>query len=67
MIKSIEIVNGFGEHLTIELGAPEKTGLWVKSIKGIGPGKANINTTDLASSDGGIYNSARSEYQMLNQ
>lgn len=65
MIKSIEIVNGFGEHLTIELGAPEKTGLWVKSIKGIGPGKANINTTDLASSDGGIYNSARSEIRNI--
>ena len=65
MIESVEVVNSFGESLTIELGAPEKTGLWVKSIKGIGPGKANINTTDLASSDGGIYNSARSEIRNI--
>lgn len=65
MIKSIEFVNSLGESLEIDLRAPEQTGLWVKSIKGIGPGKANINTTDLASSDGGIYNSARSEIRNI--
>ena len=61
MIKNITVINDLNEVLTIELGAPEKTGLWVKSLKGIGPGKASINTTDLASSDGGVYNSARAE------
>lgn len=65
MIKTIEVINDLGEKLSFELGAPEKTGLWVKSIKGIGPGKANINTTDLASSDGGLYNSARSEIRNI--
>lgn len=61
MIKSIEVYNNLGDRLEFELGAPEKTGLWVKSIKGIGPGKADIHMTDLASSDGGIFNSARSQ------
>lgn len=65
MIKSITVINKTGEKLTIELGAPETTGLWIKSIKGIGPGKANINTTELASSDGGLYNSARSEIRNI--
>lgn len=69
MIKSIEVVNFLGgvenESKVIELGAPETSGLWVKSIKGIGPGKANINTTDMASSDGGIFNSARSEVRNI--
>ena len=61
MIKSITIINNLGEKKVIELGAPETSGLWVKSIKGIGPGKANINVTELATSDGGIYNSARAD------
>ena len=69
MIKSIEVVKFLGgvenESKVIELGAPETSGLWVKSIKGIGPGKANINTTDMASSDGGIFNSARSEVRNI--
>ena len=65
MIKSIEIINYLDESLKIELGAPETSGLWVKSIKGIGPGKASISTTDMASSDGGIFNSARSEIRNI--
>ena len=65
MIKSITVINNLGEKLTIELGAPETSGLWIKSIKGIGPGKANINTTELASSDGGLYNSSRSEIRNI--
>lgn len=65
MIKNITVINNANEQLTIELGAPEKTGLWVKSIKGIGPGRATINTTDMASSDGGIFNSARSEIRNI--
>lgn len=68
MIQSITIKNTLDDTdngLTIELGAPEKTGLWVKSIKGIGPEKADINTTDFASSDGGIFNSARSQIRNI--
>ena len=69
MIKSIEFIRDLGNGQlvgkNIELGAPDTSGLWVKSIKGIGPGKANINITDMASSDGGIYNSSRSEVRNI--
>ena len=65
MIKSLEVINYLGDNLVLELRAPEKTGLYIKTITGIGPGKATINTTDLASSDGGIYNSARLELRNI--
>ena len=69
MIKSIEFVRDLGDGTyavkNIELGAPETSGLWIKSIKGIGPGKADINTTDFASSDGGVFNSARSQIRNI--
>lgn len=70
MIRSIEFIRDLGNNQPlvvkdIKLGAPETSGLWVKSIKGIGPGKATINTTDMASSDGGIFNSARSEIRNI--
>ena len=70
MIRSIEFIRDLGNNQPlvvkdIKLGAPETSGLWVKSIKGIGPGKATINTTDIASSDGGIFNSARSEIRNI--
>lgn len=62
MIKSVEVINYLGDPpLVLELTDPWKTGLYVKSITGIGPGKASINVTDLASDDGGIFNSARAE------
>ena len=61
MIKSVVITNYLGESIEFELRAPEKTGLYVQSITGLGPGKANINTTSIATDDGSIYNSARAE------
>lgn len=60
MIKEVSITNYLGEKLTLELTNPWKTGIYIKSITGIGPGRANINTTDMASDDGSIFNSARS-------
>lgn len=66
MIKSIEFDNYYSnETLKIDLRTPETSGFWVKSIKGIGPGKATINTTDMASFDGGVFNSARSEIRNI--
>lgn len=61
MIKSITAINYLGEGLELELTAPEKSGLYVQSVTGIGGNKATINTTDLASDDGGIFSSARAE------
>ena len=65
MIKSVIVTNYLGESIEFELRAPEKTGLYVKSIEGLGPGRANINTTDIATNDGSIFNSARSEQRNI--
>lgn len=59
MLKSITVINHRDEQLFLELSNPYDTGLIVKDITGIGPVKANINTTELAISDGSIFNSAR--------
>lgn len=59
MIKSITVVNYLGDSLKLDLTKPELSGLAVRSVTGLGPGKANINTTELSTTDGGLYNSAR--------
>lgn len=59
MIKAIEVTNFRNESLYLELSNPYDSGLVIESITGLGPVKANINTTELATSDGSIYNSAR--------
>jgi phage-related protein len=43
----------------LELGHPEKSGFLVQSIDGLGPSKANINATELSTSDGSLFNSSR--------
>lgn len=65
MIKSVSVVNYLGEILDLELTAPEKSGLYVQSITGISAEKASISTTDLASADGGVFNSARAEIRNI--
>lgn len=59
MIKSITITNYLGESITLEMGRPDKSGLYIKKIEGLGPPKADINAKELATSDGGVFNSAR--------
>lgn len=59
MIKRVIITNYLGESLELDLRAPEKSGLYISSITGLGPGKASVNTTQLASADGSVFNSAR--------
>ena len=62
MIRSVTVTNYLGEWVKITLAddRPEH-GLLIKSIEGLGPAKANINTTYLATNDGSLYNSARLE------
>lgn len=62
MIKSVTITNYLNESVKIELadGEPEH-GMLIKSITGLGPPKANVNMTDLATLDGSVFNSARVE------
>lgn len=45
----------------MELENPEKSGYFVAGITGLGPPKADVNTTRRAGSDGSIYNSAKVE------
>ena len=59
MIKSITATNYLGESIKMELARPEKSGFIVYSISGLGPGKAYINTTEVSTDDGGLFNSAR--------
>lgn len=59
MIRSITITNYLNESVELELAKPEKSGFVVKSITGLGPSQASINTTEVATNDGSIYNSAR--------
>lgn len=62
MIKSVTITNYLGESVKIELadGDPEH-GMIIKNITGLGPPKANVSMTDLATMDGSMFNSARVE------
>jgi len=59
MINSVTVTNHLGKSLKLELARPELTGLAITSITGLGPGKATINTTELATADGSIFNMAK--------
>lgn len=59
MIKSVTITNHLGESIKMELLEPEKSGFIIENIEGLGPAKADINFTTLATMDGAIDNSAR--------
>lgn len=59
MIKTIAVTNYLGDTIDLELTRPELSGFIVTSVDGLGSGKANINTTDMSTNDGSLYNSAR--------
>lgn len=59
MIKSVKVTNYLEESKTFVLMDPEASGYLIEEITGLGPPTATINTTDMASIDGSIYNSAR--------
>lgn len=65
MIKNVTITNHLGESIKIELLNPEKSGFIIENIEGLGPAKANINFTTLATIDGAIDNSARLDYRNI--
>lgn len=56
MIKTITIINHFGEEICLELSNPYDSGFVVKNITGLGPVNANVNFTELATIDGAIDN-----------
>ena len=59
MIKSVKITNYLNESIELEMRFPEKSGFLIRDIQGVGAGKADINTSDLANDDGSIFNSSR--------
>ena len=59
MIKNVTVTNHLGESIKLNLRVPEKSGFLIQKISGLGPSKANINSTESATIDGSIYNSAR--------
>lgn len=59
MIRSISVINYRNERIDMVLDKPELSGFIVRKIDGLGPAKANINVTDIITTDGGIFNSAR--------
>ena len=59
MIKSVTVTNYLGDRIKLELTRPEESGFAIKDIQGLGPGKATVNTTEISTTDGGLYNSAR--------
>lgn len=66
MIKSLTITNTIGESLTLELTNPQKNGIAIKSISGLGTPEFNINMAPYGSSDGSILGSVKAESRTIN-
>lgn len=59
MIRSVTVTNHLGESIKLVLTKPEESGFAITGITGLGPVKATVNMTEVATSDGGIFNSSR--------
>lgn len=59
MIQSVKVTNHVNESLLIDLKNPEASGFVIRSIDGLGPGKASLSTIDRATMDGAVFSSAR--------
>lgn len=59
MIESIMVLNHLNDLLELPLRDPYSTGIAIRSIDGLGPGKAAINTSSFAMDDGALFSSAR--------
>lgn len=59
MIKAVTVVNHVGAVMEMSMTDPYETGLAITNIEGLGPGEANIITTEYATNDGAVFNSSR--------
>lgn len=62
MLKNVTITNYLGLSVTYTFEGPtleDSSGLLITEIEGLGPVKASINMTQLATANGDIYNSSR--------
>lgn len=67
MIKSITVTNYLGESISLPLRYyPEEPGLVIEEIEGLGPVKADINMTEMATVDGAIDNFSRLNTRDIN-
>ena len=58
MLKRVRVINTDKTETVLELRRPMDSGLAIKSITGLGPPLATVNTTALASGLGEVFNSA---------
>lgn len=65
MIKSLTFTNRFGRSLHCSLFEPEHSNIAITNIDGLGPGKSNVTVNDIATSDGGIFSSARMSFRNI--
>lgn len=64
MFKEVTITNYLGNSMVYSFDNPtldDASGLFITEIEGLGPVKANVNMTKLATADGDIFNSSRLE------
>lgn len=59
MIKSFIVKNYLNEILEFELTNPQESGIAVRSVTGLGPGKSTVNIKEIASNDGGSFSGSR--------
>lgn len=65
MIKSITVTNHRNESIVLDLRSPEQSGFFIKGVDGLGPTKADINTTEALALDGSIFNSSRQTFRNI--
>jgi len=61
MINAFSVINYVSDWMRFDLFNPEETHFAVVSIDGLGPVKANINTSTSATADGSTYISAKAD------
>lgn len=66
MIQAVTITNHLGDSIRLDIFRPEETGLLIEEIDGLGPAKANILFTELATTDGAVENFSRLNTRELN-
>ena len=59
MIRAVKAINYLGQSLLMRLDGREDGSLLLWNVDGISPGSADINVTEVASTDGAYFNSAR--------
>ena len=59
MIKTVSVVNQFGDEISTNFVGAYEAPYVITKIEGHGPVEADINLTQLATNDGAMYNSAR--------